>query len=88
MRNLNYDSSKQESNDHIMTIQQAAEYLGYKVGYLYQLTHKHEIPVFRLPNRRKLFFSKNSLDKWILTKDNYCMTTSELALAALNYSNN
>lgn len=47
-----------------ITIKEAAEYLGYSVGYLYKLVSKKEIPFYQ-PTGSKILFDKNEIEKWV-----------------------
>ena len=47
-----------------ITIKEAAEYLGYSVGYLYKLLSKKEIPFYQ-PTGSKILFDKNEIEKWV-----------------------
>jgi len=49
-----------------LTLPEAAKYLGFSDGYLYQLTSKCVIPHSK-PNGKKLFFSRQELDNWVLS---------------------
>ncbi len=48
-----------------LTSQEAAEYLGMKMGGLYELTKKKKIP-FHKPSGRKLLFKRDELDAWVV----------------------
>lgn len=50
-------------NKHTMTVIEAAEYLGVSKDTIYTMVRTDEIPHFRL--RRRIFFSKEAIDKWI-----------------------
>lgn len=47
-----------------LTSQEAADYLGIKLGYLYQLTHGKEIRYFRSKGGGKIYFRREDLDAW------------------------
>lgn len=47
----------------IMNAQEAAEFLGYKLSYLYKLVSEGAIPY--LKPRGKLYFEKDSLVRWM-----------------------
>jgi len=47
-----------------MTTKEAAEYLGLKIGYLYKMTSRHEIPYYS-PGGKRMYFKQAELDKWI-----------------------
>lgn len=77
-----------KSQTDILDIQGASELLGYTINSVYQLTSKRIIPHFKVPGMRKLFFSKSELEKWILDESNRIVTTSQLAILAINRSQN
>lgn len=47
-----------------LTAKQAANYLGYSIAYLYQLTCKHAIPYYN-PTGRKILIKREELEAWI-----------------------
>lgn len=49
----------------ILTVREAAEYLGQSVSSIYKLTSKKEIP-FYVPNGKMIYFRREELDEWIL----------------------
>ena len=51
----------------IMTVKDFAEYTGYSVGYVYQLTHRKKV-TFSKPFNGKLFFKKNDVENFIFSK--------------------
>jgi excisionase family DNA binding protein len=51
------------ASKEIFSVNEAAEFLGLKTSYLYQLTSKRLIPFYR-PGR-KLYFKKSDLVDWI-----------------------
>jgi excisionase family DNA binding protein len=53
-------------NKKILTLQEAAEYLGYKKSYVYQMVMQSILP-FSKPNRGKIFFEREKLDRWMLS---------------------
>lgn len=56
---------KQEINKNKLSFNEAAEFLGYKKNYLYQLTSKRKIP-FSKPTNGKIFFDRKKLEDWVL----------------------
>lgn len=54
---------KDESENELMTIQEAAEFLKVTVPALYAKVSRNDIPVNK-PGRR-LYFNKNELKKWV-----------------------
>ncbi len=49
--------------DTIMTIGDLASYLKVKESWIYERTHRNEIPFYKQGN--KLFFRKNDIDSWL-----------------------
>ena len=48
---------------NLISIQQAAEYLGITVGTIYQWRSQHKIPYIKVGRRVK--FKKEQLDQWL-----------------------
>ena len=51
----------------VLVSKEAAVYLGLSLGYLYKLTAKNKIPVYK-PNDGKLYFRRMDLNHWMLSK--------------------
>ena len=66
-----------------LNFQQACDYLGLSESYLYKLTHKKQIPHYKLPTGKKLIFVKNELDEWLLS--NPVKTEMDIEQEAANY---
>lgn len=64
----------------VLTLEEAAAYLGISKSTLYKLTHQHEIPFYR-PNGKLIYFEKSELVKWML--QNRSMTEDEIKDAAI-----
>lgn len=47
-----------------LNIKEAAEYLGYSVGYLYKLASRKKIPSYQ-PTGNKILFDKEEIEKWV-----------------------
>ena len=54
---------REEDENELMTIQEAADFLKVTVSALYAKVSRHDIPVNK-PGRR-LYFNKNELKKWV-----------------------
>ncbi len=67
------------------TLHEAAKYLDVSRSYLYQLTHKHQIPYYK-PHGKRIYFDKIELDAWI--KRNPIKTTDEIEAQAIEYVTN
>lgn len=79
-----YSSLKEntESNEGILTIEEAAAYLQVPKGTIYQLTHRREIPFNKVG--RSLRFRKGDLDSWLIS--NKKKSRSEIAFDYNNSS--
>ena len=52
-----------EGGPNLISIQQAAEYVGITVGTIYQWRSQHKIPYIKVGRRVK--FKKEQLDQWL-----------------------
>lgn len=57
----------------VLVSKEAAVYLGLSLGYLYKLTGKNKIPVYK-PNDGKLYFRRMDLNRWMLSKRKTILT--------------
>jgi len=57
----------EESEDQLMTIEEASEFTKLAVQTLYGYRCKRLIPVHIAPGSRKLLFSKKELTQWIMS---------------------
>ncbi len=72
------------ASKEVLTLEEAALFMGMSKSSLYKMTHKHELPFFR-PNGKLIYFEKSELLKWI--RQNRSMSeaeTKELAAQKLN----
>lgn len=60
------------SQNKVLTFKQACQYLGYAKSYMYKLTSSNIIPCSK-PNGKKIFFDREKLEKWMLSRE----TTSQ-----------
>ena len=67
---------------NVLNLEEAAEYTGYSISYLYKLTSKGIIPHSK-PNGKMIFLSKEKLDDWLLT--NARKSSSDLSKEANSY---
>lgn len=65
----------------VLSITEAAEFTGFSISYLYQLTSQKLIPHYK--KSRKVFFRKSELEEW-LTEERV-RTEEEEERAAENY---
>lgn len=71
------------TNKSVLTLEEASDYTGISRSYLYKLTANGEIP-FSKHRGKMIYFSKEKLDKWLLT--NPSKSRSEIQQEALNYT--
>lgn len=64
----------------VLTLEEAALFMGISKSTLYKMTHKHELPYYR-PNGKLIYFEKSELVKWML--QNRSMTEDEIKDAAI-----
>ncbi|MBR4592284.1 MAG: helix-turn-helix domain-containing protein [Elusimicrobiaceae bacterium] len=50
-----------------LSVREAAEYIGYSVGYIYKLVAINAIPCY-VPNGGRIIFNRVELDEWIKSK--------------------
>ena len=48
----------------VLTLEEAALFMGISKSSLYKMTHRHELPFFR-PNGKLIYFEKTELLKWM-----------------------
>ncbi|CAL2080299.1 helix-turn-helix domain-containing protein [Tenacibaculum dicentrarchi] len=70
------------NNKTVLTFDEACDYTGISRSYMYKMTSTGIIPHSK-PNNKKIFFSKEKLDVWLL--NNHKKSTSEIEKEALNY---
>lgn len=63
----------------VLTLEEAAFFMGMTKSTLYKMTHKHELPFFR-PNGKMIYFEKSELLKWM--RSGREMTEKEIEEAA------
>ena len=63
----------------VLTLEEAALFMGISKSSLYQMTHRHELPFFR-PNGKLIYFEKAELLKWM--RQNRSMSEAETKEAA------
>ena len=69
------------SQKELMTIEEAAAFLGFKKSYLYRLTSERKLPFYK-PGH-KVFFKKAELEAWVFS--NREKPDSEIEQQALNF---
>lgn len=62
-------------NKEVLTLSEAADYMGMKKNYLYRLTSARLIPHFK-PNGKMIYFDRDALIAWL--KSNPVQTEEDL----------
>ena len=65
-----------------LTLEEAANYLGFSKSYLYKLTSACKIPHYK-PQGKRLYFAKSELDAWLFR--NPVKTTGKIEQQADDY---
>ena len=71
-----------EYDKHVLTFEEACEYLGFKKSYVYKLTSAKIIPHSK-PNGKTIFFERKKLEEWMLS--NPSSSLSDKKIIASNY---
>ena len=66
----------------VLTLEEAALFLGISKSSLYKMTHKHELPFYR-PNGKLIYFEKSELVKWM--RQNRSMSEEEIKETAVQH---
>jgi len=66
----------------VLTLEEAAFFMGISKSSLYKMTHRHELPLFR-PNGKLIYFEKAELLKWM--RQNRSMSEAETKAAATKH---
>ena len=69
---------------NLLTLEEAAQYLGLKKSYLYRLTSTRQIPFFKYGGRRVLF-ERESLETWRTARLQAVPTLEDAAARAAAY---
>ena len=78
----NIENLLKAQNGRPLTLEEAADYLGFSKSYLYKLTSANKIPHYK-PQGKRLYFAKSELDKWLLR--NPVKTTAAIEQEANDY---
>lgn len=68
----------------VLTLEEAALFMGISKSSLYKMTHKHELPFFR-PNGKIIYFEKSELLNWM--RQNRSMSEAETKAVATKHMN-
>lgn len=66
----------------VLTLEEAALFMGISKSSLYKMTHKHELPFFR-PNGKIIYFEKSELLNWM--RQNRSMSEAETKATATKH---
>ena len=66
----------------VLTLEEAAIFMGISKSSLYKMTHKHELPFYR-PNGKLIYFEKSELVKWM--RQNRSMSVEEIKETAVQH---
>jgi len=68
----------------VLTLEEAALFMGISKSSIYKMTHKHELPFYR-PNGKLIYLEKSELLKWMRQNRNMSEAeTKEAAAQKLN----
>ena len=54
-----------KSQKSVLTLKEAAEFMGLSQSYLYKLTSKCKLPFYK-PSGKMIYFNKEELENWLL----------------------
>lgn len=57
---------EQKETDQLLTVKEAADFLGITVATIYSKKSRGELPVCKPPGSKRLFFSKKALTEYVL----------------------
>ena len=60
----------------VLTLEEAAEYMGLKKSYLYRLTHEKRIRHYK-PNNKKIYFKVEDIIAWLTSNPSYCLNSKQ-----------
>ena len=66
----------------VLTLEEAALFMGISKSSLYKMTHKHDLPFYR-PNGKLIYFEKSELVKWM--RQNRAMSDEEIKETAVQH---
>ena len=70
------------NSKEVLTLEEAALFMGISKSSLYKMTHKHDVPFYR-PNGKLIYFEKAELLNWM--RQNRCMSVAETKDAAAQH---
>lgn len=78
------ETNERTNGREIMTLEEAAAFLGYKKSYLYRLTSTRQIPYFKF-NGWGIRFERAALEKWMRERMQAIPTQAETTAKAAAY---
>ncbi len=72
-------------NEEVIPLNEAAEFLRVSKSCLYKKTSQKQIPYYKPPGCKRIYFRKKELEEWLLS--NKVKTVAELELNTENYLN-
>lgn len=72
-------------NEEILSLKEAAEFLKVSKSCLYKKTSQKQIPYYKPPGCKRIYFRKEELEEWLLS--NKVKTVAELEDNNQNYLN-
>ena len=73
---------KCQTDKQMLTLNEAAIFLGFSKSHLYKLTHKQKIPHYK-PNGKLIYFNKSELESWL--QKNRIKPIQEIEQEAVDY---
>lgn len=67
--NQKKETTDQQPQDQLLTIDEACKLLNLCKQSVYGLSFRNEIPKIKLPGKKKLYFSRESLMNWLKSKE-------------------
>ncbi len=72
-------------DEEIQSLKEAAEFLKVSKSCLYKKTSQKQVPYYKPPGCKQIYFRKTELEEWLLS--NKIKTVAELELNTENYLN-
>ena len=76
-----------ELQNRVLTFEQGCNYLGYAKSYVYKLTSSGILP-YSKPNGKSIFFDKEKLESWMLSKMTRGFEENQIMAATYIKTNN
>jgi excisionase family DNA binding protein len=72
-----------KQNEEILSLSEATDFLKIKKSCLYKKTSQKQVPYYKPPGCKQIYFRKSELEEWLLS--NKIKTVAELETNADNY---